>query len=310
MTVEHGGYDGHGLVRGARFGAIVTALLLIAGCTGGSGSTAPGPEPAVVRRQVKVESTERSYRLYTPPDSETDGPVPLVLALHGSYNSVDSFVDASELDDAASANGFIVAYPEALGLLWNGGFCCTSGRGSTATDVAFLDRVITDVAAVRRIDLGRVYAVGVSAGGVMAYRLGCDLAGRLAGVAAVAGAMVLDDCHPSRPVPVIAIHGTADGIVPYAGGRIQGGATRPAPPAAAVIERWGTLNGCTGAEATEVRGTVTIATWAGCADGSRAQLVTVEGGGHNWFLPVYGPPNGALDATRTIVEFLGLGRRR
>jgi polyhydroxybutyrate depolymerase len=144
----------------------------------------------------------------------------------------------------------------------------------------------------------------------MAYRLGCDLAGKLAGVAAVAGAMVLDDCHPSRPVPIIAIHGTADGIVPYEGGRIQGGATRPAPPATAVIERWATFNGCTGADAPQVRGTVTIATWTGCADGSRAQLVTVEGGGHNWFLPVYGPPNGALDATRTIVEFLGLGRRR
>ncbi|HEV2760334.1 MAG TPA: PHB depolymerase family esterase [Acidimicrobiales bacterium] len=284
----------------------MAALLLLAGCGGGSGSTAPGPEPAVVRRHVRVDGAERVYRLYTPPDSEREGPVPLVLALHGSYNSVDSFVDASELDDAASANGFIVAYPEAVGLVWNGGFCCTSGRGSSAADISFLDRVITDVAAVRRIDLGRVYAVGVSAGGVMAYRLGCDLAGKLAGVAAVAGAMALDDCHPSRPVPVIAIHGTADGIVPYEGGRIQGGATRPAPPAAAVVERWATLNGCTGAGTPQVRGAVTIATWTGCAAGSQAQLVTVEGGGHNWFLPIYGPPNGAIDATRTIVEFFAL----
>ena len=259
-----------------------------------------------MRRHVRVEGAERVYRLYTPPDSEREGPVPLVLALHGSYTSVESFVDPSELDDAASANGFIVAYPEAVGLVWTGGFCCTSGRGSSAADISFLDRVITDVAAVRRIDLGRVYAVGVSAGGVMAYRLGCDLAGKLAGVAAVAGAMALDDCHPSRPVPVIAIHGTADGIVPYEGGRIQGGATRPAPPAAAVVERWATLNGCTGAGTPQVRGAVTIATWTGCAAGSQAQLVTVEGGGHNWFLPIYGPPNGAIDATRTIVEFFGL----
>ncbi|MDQ3640960.1 MAG: hypothetical protein M3450_05700 [Actinomycetota bacterium] len=306
------GRDRHRAVARARIGALVAGLLVVAGCGGGqgSGSTAPGAEPAVVRRQVKVENTERMYRLYTPPDSESEGPVPLVLALHGSYNSVDSFVDASEFDDAASANGFIVAYPEALGLVWNGGFCCTSGRGSAAIDISFLDRVIADVAAVRRIDLRRVYAVGFSAGGVMAYRLGCDLAERLAGVAAVAGAMVLDDCHPSRPVPVIAIHGTADGVVPYEGGRIQGGATRPAPPATAVIDRWATLNGCPGADAPQVRGTVTLATWTGCADGSRAQLVTVEGGGHNWFLPVYGPPNGAIDATRTIVEFLGLARRR
>ena len=263
----------------------------------------------MVKRRLQVGGSERTYRLYTPPDSQDEGPVPLVLALHGSGNSAESLVDASELDEAASANGFVVAYPEALGLLWNGGFCCTSGRGDSATDVRFLDEVINDVVAIRRIDTSRIYAVGVSAGGVMAYRLGCDLAGRLAGVAAVAGSMLLDDCAPSRPVSVIAIHGTADGIVPYAGGRILGGATRPAPPATAVIERWASLNGCAGTDGPEVRGAVTTSTWTGCAGGARARLVTVEGGGHNWFLPVYGPPNGALDATRTMVDFFGLGRR-
>lgn len=291
--------------------AVLATLLLVAGCSGGqeSGSTTTPAEPAVVRRQLHVDGTQRTYRLYTPPDSETEGPVPLVLALHGSGNTVESFVDATELDQAASANRFIVAYPEAMGSLWNGGFCCTSGRGSSATDVHFLDQVITDVAAVRRIDTSRVYAVGVSAGAIMAYRLGCDLAERLAGVGAIAGAMLLDDCHPSRPVSVIAIHGTADGIVPYQGGRIEGGATAPAPAASAVIERWASLCGCAGTDGVEVRGSVTTSTWTGCQGGTTTQLVTVEGGGHNWFLPVYGPPNGAIDATRTMVDFFGLGRR-
>lgn len=302
----------HRLEAGAKVGVLLALLLVVTGCSGGgsSGATTPAPEPAVVRRHLRVGGVERTYRLYTPPDSTNEGAVPLVLAMHGSGNSVDSFVDASELDDAASANGFIVAYPEALGLLWNGGFCCTSGRGSSATDIRFLDQVITDVIATRSIDTSRVYAVGVSAGAIMAYRLGCDLAGRLAGVGAVAGAMVLDDCQPSRPLSVIAIHGTADGIVPYQGGRIAGGATQPAPPATAVIERWSSLVGCPSTDGAQVRGTVTTSTWTGCAEGTKVGLVTVEGGGHNWFLPVYGPPNGALDATKTLVEFLGLGRRR
>ena len=234
--------DPHRFGAGARVGVLLALLFLVSACVGGenSGATKPALEPAVVRRHLRVGAVQRTYRLYTPPDSTNERPVPLVLALHGSGNSVDSFVDASELDDAASANGFIVAYPEALGLLWNGGFCCTSGRGSSATDVLFLDQVITDVAATRSIDPSRVYAVGVSAGGIMAYRLGCDLAARLAGVGAVAAAMVLDDCQPSRPLSVIAIHGTTESFPTTADGSPV---VRPSqrllpPPSSSDGRRW------------------------------------------------------------------------
>ena len=286
-------------------------LVLVAGCGGGSESASSSSDlrPAVAHRRLQVDGLERKYRLYTPPDSEKAGAVPLVLALHGSFNSAESLVDATGLDEAASAGGFLVAYPEAIGLVWNGGFCCTGGRGEASTDVRFLDEVIKDIMAVRGVDEARIYAVGVSSGAVMAYRLGCDRAQRLAGIGAVAGAMALDDCRPSRPVSLISIHGTADGIVPYEGGRIQGGATRPAPAATAVAERWAALDGCDNAPMDEARGPVAVRTWSRCPAGTRVRLVTVEGGGHNWFLPVYGPPNGALDATATITEFFGLGRR-
>lgn len=294
----------------ARALLVALALLVPAGCGGDAGEgSADSPQAAVVQRRLQIGGTDRTYRLYTPPDVEDAGPVPLVLALHGSGNSAESLVDASELDVAADAGGFIVAYPEALGRIWNGGFCCTNGRGDPGADVRFLDQVVTDVSSVRRIDERRVYAIGFSGGGMMAYRLACDLAGRFAGVGAIAASMVLDDCRPSRPVSVIAVHGTADEVVPYSGGRIQGGATRPAPPATAVVERWAELDGCPGTRTAEVRGPVTFATWSGCGEGRGVRLVTVEGGGHNWYLPVYGPPNGALDATATITEFLGLRRR-
>lgn len=292
---------------GRRAGAIVALALAVAGCGGGSGDDAP--QAAVSHHRLAVGGSDRTYRLYTPPGSEDAGPVPLVLALHGSGNSAESLVDSSELDQAADAGGFIVAYPEALGLLWNAGFCCTSGRGDPATDLRFLDQLITDVASVRGIDESRVYAVGVSAGGIMAYRLACDLSGRIAGVGAIAATMDLDDCHPTRPVSVIAIHGTADAVVPYQGGRILGGATRPAPPATAVAEQWATLDGCPTGPVADVRGPVSVAAWTGCTGGTRVQLVTVDGGGHNWFLPVYGPPNGALDATVVVSEFFGLRPR-
>lgn len=297
---------------GRRTGAIrraLLALLLLAGCGGGGGPAAEAPQPAVAQRRLTIAGVERTYRLYTPPDTELGGPVPLVLALHGSGNSAESLVDSSEFDQAADAGGFIVAYPQAVGISWHAGFCCTTGRGDPSADVRFLDELITDVAAVRRIDEKRVYAVGVSAGGMMAYRLGCDLPGRFAGVGAIAASMALEDCRPSDAVSVIAIHGTADSEVPYAGGRIIGGATKPAPPAIEVAERWASLNGCPNARTDEVRGLVSVAAWAGCIAGTKVRLVTVEGGGHHWFLPVYGPPNGALDATVAFTEFFGLRQR-
>ena len=287
---------------------VALALSLLAGC--GGDAEEEESRPAVAHRRLQVGGVERSYRLYTPPDAEDAGPVPLVLALHGSGNSAESLVDASELDQAADAGRFIVAYPEALGRIWHAGFCCTLGRGDPSVDVRFLDQVVTDVATVRRVDERRVYAVGFSGGGMMAYRLACDLAGRFAGVGAIAASMVLDDCRPSRPVSVIAVHGTADDVVPYEGGRIQGGATRPAPPAMAVAERWASLDGCPDTRTAEVRGPVSSATWSGCGGATSVRLVTVEGGGHNWYLPVYGPPNGALDATVAVTEFLGLRGRR
>ena len=289
--------------------AVVLVLFLLAACGGGGETANDSPQPAVAHRRLNVGGTDRTYRLYTPPDAADAGPVPLVLALHGSGNTAESLVDASELDAAADAGGFIVAYPQAVGISWNGGFCCTSGRGDPAADIRFLDHLVSDVIATRRIDESRIYAVGFSAGGIMAYRLACDLAGRFAGVGAIAATMVLDDCRPSRPVSVIAIHGTADDVVPYAGGRIDGGATRPAPPAIAVAERWASLDACPDARPAEVRGPVSITAWSACAAGTSVRLVTVDGGGHNWFLPVYGPPNGALHATATITEFFGLRPR-
>lgn len=293
-----------------RVATAVGALVLVAACGGGGGTgPASSGEAAVTRRSVDIDGTSRGYRLFTPPAVDDDErPLPLVLALHGANNTPDSFVQATRFDRAASGGRFVVAYPEAERLLWNGGFCCTSGRGPPGADVRFLDRVISDVAAVRRIDLSRVYAFGVSAGGIMAYRLACDLPGRITGVGAVAASMQLDDCAPSGPVSILAMHGTGDQLVPYDGGRVIGAAIRPAPPAMAVAEWWAALDGCPAPAEVRTEGIVSTSTWSDCAKGARVRLVTVDGGGHNWFTTDFGIPNGAVDATASILEFFALTR--
>lgn len=246
----------------------------------------------------------RRYRLFVPLSLDRSRPSPLVLVLGGVGNSVESVVSATEFDRTATAGEFIVAYAEGLNNTWNAGYCCLGGATTGPDDVAFLSRVIDDVEANQNIDPRRVFATGVSAGGMMAYRLGCDLAERIAGVGSVAGAMVLDDCRPAKPVSVIEIHGTADPLVPYLGGSTAGGATQFSPPTAAVLQRWSELNRCPTPPTTQSEGVVTTSTWAGCANGTSVKLVTIEGGGHTWFARGLGAANGAVDATETLWTFL------
>ncbi|MGI8686843.1 MAG: alpha/beta hydrolase family esterase [Acidimicrobiales bacterium] len=287
---------------------LVVAALAVAGCSRDETPGAVRPaHPAIEHRTIDMGGAVREYRLFTP--AAPDGDLPLVVALHGGGNRAQSLVEATQLDAAATANGFLVAYPEAA-QVWNGGFCCTGGRGDAADDVRFLDRVIMDVAANRGVDPRRVYAVGVSAGGVMAYRLACDLAPRLAGIGSVAGTMLLDDCHPARAVTVVEIHGTADGIVPFDGGSVISPrvATAAAPPVPAVVERWASLDQCPGPPTTTVNGSVTTTAWNGCDRATSVRLVAVGGGGHTWFATEFGLPDGAVDATDTFLAAFGLLR--
>ena len=294
----------------------LVAAATSAACSDGGPEPPERPAAATVPtseyRRLQVDGLDRRYRLVTPA-SARDGDAPLVLALHGGGNTADSLADTTQLDPAATRHGFVIAYPEAWERgVWNGGFCCTGGRGSAAADLHFLDQVIDDVAGVRNVDLDRVYAVGVSAGGVMAYRLGCELAPEIAGVASVAGVMQLDDCHPAEPLSILEIHGTADDLVPYAGGVVISPrvATQTAPPTPAVAERWASLNACPAPATTVTEGLVTTTSWTACGDGTEVRLVTVEGGTHNWYATEFGPPDGAVDATATILAFFGLDRRR
>lgn len=260
------------------------------------------------QQQIVVDGVSRSFRLFTPATLDRQHPVPLVVVLHGVGNTGEQMVGVTQFDRLAEQENILVAYPEGLDRTWNGGYCCLKGAPSGPDDVAFLRALIEDVEDDETVDPARVFAVGFSGGAIMAHKLGCDLAGRIAGIAAVSGSMVLSDCRPSQPVSVIAIHGTVDPLVPYLGGETAGGATRPSPPAQEVVRRWAKLNACPTAPATVAAGPLTTVTWSGCSGATSVRLITIEGGGHTWFAPGFGPVNGAVDTTRVVWDFLKASR--
>ena len=288
--------------------AIAVCVVMATACgRSDSISSAPSepPRPAVRLGQLDVDGQTRTYRVFAPPTIGEDAPAAVLLALHDAFGTADSFREATQLDRAAASGNFVVVYPESLVGTWNAGFCCGRATAQEVNDLGFLMRVLDEVGSTYTVDEGRVYAAGASNGAIMAYRLACEAADRIAGVASVGGAMVMDRCAPSEPVSVLAIHGTEDGHVPYAGGPTSG-APEPVPSQPALLDSWAELNECVEEPQSETEGVVTTATWTACAGGKSVRLVTVDGGGHSWFSSEFSGAAGAVDATDLITEFFDL----
>jgi polyhydroxybutyrate depolymerase len=208
---------------------------------------------------------------------------------------------------AETAN-FVVVYPQGTSFptRWNAGRFGIAGDDS-ADDVQFFRDLITDLSRTLCIDPERIFVNGLSNGGGMANRLGCELADRIAAIGGVSGAYsdIPGGCKPSRPVPVIAFHGTADRIVP-----IDGSPGIGLPPIKDWAAGWAARNGCNAPPATiPAKGEVGGLRYTGCKDSAEVIYYIIETGGHTW---PGGPPfpfgiggkvTKDIDATTTMWEF-------
>ena len=135
---------------------------------------------------------------------------PLVVLRHGGFVSGNQAEEAYGWDAAADAHGLVVAYPDGEGRAWDvGGGCCGKPATEHVDDVAFVTQVVTTLEHELPIDADRVYATGISNGGLLAYRLACDT-----DVFAAIGpdsATLLGGCPSPARISVIHAHGTADG---------------------------------------------------------------------------------------------------
>lgn len=265
------------------------------------------------------DRVERTYRVDVP-DGAPARAAPLLVALHGGGGNADNMARQSGLTPPANARGFVVAYPNGSGrrsgakrLTWNsGGRCCGYAADQGVDDVGFLRALIADVSTRYRTDPRRVYLTGMSNGAMLAYRMACEAADLVTGIAPVAGALHVP-CNPPRPVAVIAFHGTADQNVTYDGspGRRRLDRDREAdPPVAETLAFWARRNGCAGAPARETlaQGTVLHDVWRGCAPGAPTELYTVVRGGHSWpggerISRLLDPPSPVPAASEVMLEF-------
>jgi polyhydroxybutyrate depolymerase len=255
------------------------------------------------------DGVERAYRVVLPA-VVPNGALPLVIALHGGLQSVEGLARMSDLDGEAARSGFVVAYPEGLQRTWNAGRCCGPAMNADVDDVGFVMAVVDRSIDRDGVDPERVYATGISNGGMLAYRLATEQAPRFAGIAPIAASM-LNDGAPAAPVSVLHIHGTRDRMVPFTGGIGERSLTRVTnPPVREVVDRWRTFAGANGSPRVEHYPPATIETWT-APDGTEVALCAIERGGHIW----PGPHTrlrsvaSAFDATAFMCRFFDRHRR-
>jgi polyhydroxybutyrate depolymerase len=258
--------------------------------------------PGEHTRTLMLGEQKRTYLVHVPPKYDPRKPAPVVLALHGAAMNGPMMVRFSGLNQKSDEAGFLVVYPSGNGtgpfLTWNaGGFRGKMAQGRP-DDVAFIGKLLDDLGTVVQVDDKRVYACGMSNGGMMCYRLAAELSDRIAAIAPVAGTIAIEDSKPKRPVPVLHFHGSKDNIVPFEKARGKGPAFMRIMGVEDSIQTWVKLDGCDEKPRNETLSKdgdemkVTRRTYDGGKDGAEVVLVVIEGGGHTW--PGQQPPVGFI----------------
>lgn len=238
-----------------------------------------------------VQLGDRHYEIFLPADR--DG-APLILALHGGGGNPDQFASASGLGQKASKAGYAVIFPAGSGrredklLTWNGGYCCGYAARRDVDDLGFLAEVIADAAARFGVDGDRVYLTGMSNGSIMAETFAAMHPDRVRAVAGVSGTMDTGKTRVEGPVPALIIHGTADPMVPYDGGKGDQSLTRTdfasvASVVQAFLAPWGDKIAESSRKIDrEDDGTSVTVTDHLMGNTVALRLMTIEGGAHHW----------------------------
>ncbi|QDC43240.1 alpha/beta hydrolase family esterase [Methylophilus medardicus] len=266
--------------------------------------------------EVTVQGERRAYLVHMPAQAVSGQLLPMVLVLHGGLGNRQ--VQATERfyhqRSAADQYGYIAVFPNGYSrwpggkfATWNAGNCCGPAVKKQSDDVAVIRAIIQAMQQRTPVDPKRIFVDGMSNGGMMAYRLACELSGTIRAIASVAGTDNTQQCQPDKPVAVLHIHAKNDDHVPFAGGKGQQSmADVSFNSVPATIQKWVQINQ---AQPQPERVLAVAGAYCDLYRGGRAavQLCVTETGGHAW--PGGTKPRGgqagadAIDANALIWQF-------
>jgi polyhydroxybutyrate depolymerase len=270
--------DGRTMRRSRLVIGVVLLATVLAGCSwfpGGRPTTGPldpdaspgcvtaTPRGGTQTIQTTSGGVARTYVRRVPQGYDPKVPTPVVFSFHGLGEPISIHVLIGEWESRADAQRFIVVWPQGLGDTpqWE------TELGSS--DLTFFGNVLDEVERDLCVDRRRVFAEGYSMGAYLSSSIACQFSDRVAAVGMVAGIRNPTGCAPSRPVPAVTFHGTADATVEYA-------------PIPGFVAAWAARNHCfPNASVEPVAPDVALTRYL-CPTGSEVGFYRVEGGGHTW----------------------------
>ena len=306
-----------------RFAAVV-ALVALAACSSSAHSKAtddstspttvkPACSPSRIAPPAQSSYTfdGRTYRLALPSGYDGSRAWPMLMVFHGFASSKEAIDADTALDQLGPPQGFIVVTPDGSSnpRTWN---FIAGASGSQADDYTFVDALLVHLERQLCVDTKRIYATGHSAGSAFVGFLICHKPYRFAG-AAMVSATIPSSC-PGNVVPkIISVHGTADPVVLYNGGKGQG-QTVAIPPVKQTVAELAQRASCNSTPRQDHPANgVDRATYTGCAKGSAVEQITIVDGGHPWAGGLQAKaeertvPGAQFSASKEILRFLASG---
>jgi len=247
---------------------------------------------------------QRSYRVHVPAGYDGRTRLPLVVVIHGAFDTAEGMETYTGFSQLADRETFIAMYPNGIGVLgflqhWNAGHCCGKAADDGIDDVGFIAAAIEDVGRYLAVDRQRIYMVGFSNGGMMTYRFAAERGAMLAAAAPMA-ASIAGRSHaagdvwripkPIKSLPLLIMHGMADDDIPFEGGRSRHrGGERTYWSVEDSVDFWVRSNGCSTppTPSASAGGHIRIRTWDNCDGASRVVLYQLDGWGHVWPGPYF-----------------------
>ena len=182
------------------------AVVLGVALAGGAQGSAPQPvaeasAPAApgVEHSLSVDGTSHTYRSYAPPG--TVARLPLLVVLHGRGQLPADRGHPDRFPRARREGRAVAVYPDGVGRSWNAGQgCCGIAGAGSLPDTAFVAAVVANAVHELPVDPGRVYLVGYSNGGKLAYSAACTRPQLFAAMATY-GSVPLQPCPAGAPDP-------------------------------------------------------------------------------------------------------------
>jgi polyhydroxybutyrate depolymerase len=243
---------------------------------------------------LTIDGNARSFIVYLPTGYNNAGKMPLIFAIHGGSGTPEGMINIANFKPIADRDKVVLVYPAGIQKNWNDGRPTTPNQLGI-NDVSFFNQICDYMITNYSVDGTKIYATGISNGGFMSSRLGCELSNRIAAIAVDAATIeattIAPSCNPGRPVSSIYIHGTADPLVPFTGGQMTAGGTAGGTILShfQAIDKWVTINGCnttpTITDLPDIANdgtTIKRRVYSGGTNGSEVVSYVVLNGGHTW----------------------------